>query len=140
MPSLRLVLDTNVLVSAALKRASLQRTVLTLALSNAVRFYVSPSIVHEYETVLSRKELGIRRGDRLQMLQRIKNCSHVAIPHLRLQVSIDPDDNKFLECAEAARADFLITGNRKHFPSSWKRTKIVTSKEFLDLVAPYLIP
>jgi predicted nucleic acid-binding protein len=38
-----------------------------------------------------------------------------------------------------ARADFLITGNRKHFPAFWKNTKIVTPREFVSLVAPHLI-
>jgi predicted nucleic acid-binding protein len=33
-----------------------------------------------------------------------------------LPVCSDPDDNCFLECAEAARAEYLITGNTKHFP------------------------
>jgi predicted nucleic acid-binding protein len=54
-------------------------------------------------------------------------------------VSSDPDDNIFLECADAARADFLITGNRKHFPAFWKNTKIITPREFVNLVAPHLI-
>ena len=139
MPPLRLVLDTNVLVSAVLKRQSLQRAVFTFSLSKAVRLCVSESILFEYEAVLSREELGIRRGERLQMLQLIRNRSHVVIPRYRLQVSLDPDDNKFLECAEAARADYLITGNRKHFPALWKKTRIITSREFLNLAAPHLI-
>jgi predicted nucleic acid-binding protein len=55
-------------------------------------------------------------------------------------VTTDPDDNKFLECADAARADYLITGNQKHFPKFWKKTKVIMSREFIDLVAPHLIP
>src|ERR1700692_2792481 len=139
MPLLRLVLDTNVLVSAALKRQSLQRTIFKLALSKPVRFYVSQAIVDEYETVLSRQELGIRKGERLQLMQLIKNHCHFVVPTYRLHVSRDPDDNKFLECAEAAHADYLITGNRKHFPSTWKQTRIITAREFLTLVAPHIL-
>jgi predicted nucleic acid-binding protein len=56
-----------------------------------------------------------------------------------IEVTADPDDNIFLECADAARADYLITGNQKHFPKFWKTTKIVTSWEFISLVAPHLI-
>jgi predicted nucleic acid-binding protein len=97
-------------------------------------------MMDEYETVLSREELGIRRGERPQMLQLVRNRSHSVVPHRRLQVSPDPDDDKFLECADAARADFLITGNRKHFPAYWEKTKIVTSREFLNIIAPHLIP
>ena len=140
MPPVRLVLDTNVLVSAAIKRQGLQRAVFQLSLSRSVRLYVSQAIIEEYEIVLSRDELGIRRGERLQVLQLVKNHSYPVTSRRRLEVSPDPDDNKFLECAEAANADFLITGNRKHFPPSWGKTKIITSREFLSLIAPQFIP
>jgi len=51
----------------------------------------------------------------------------------------DPDDNKFLECADVARADYLVTGNAKHFPKFLKKTKVITSREFITIVAPHLI-
>jgi predicted nucleic acid-binding protein len=60
-------------------------------------------------------------------------------PTRRLEVASDPDDNVFLECADAARADYLITGNQKHFPRFWKKTKIITTREFISLAAPHLI-
>ncbi len=63
-----------------------------------------------------------------------------SLPLARSRLTSDPDDNIFVECADAARADFLITGNRKHFPAFWKNTKIVTPREFVSLVAPHLIP
>jgi uncharacterized protein len=61
----------------------------------------------------------------------------VKSPH-SLQVAKDPDDNIFIECADAGRADYLVTGNQRHFPKFWKKTKIITSREFIDLVAPHL--
>jgi predicted nucleic acid-binding protein len=54
-------------------------------------------------------------------------------------VTKDPDDNKFLECADAGRADYLVTGNQRHFPRFWKNTKVITSREFIGIVAPHLI-
>jgi putative PIN family toxin of toxin-antitoxin system len=139
MLALRLVLDTNVLVSAAIKPDSLQRTSFLLAIAKPARLYVSQPILKEYEEVLSRPELAIRRGLRLQLLQLIRNRSRVVAPAYRIQAATDPDDNIFLECADAARADFLITGNRRHFPAFWKNTKIVTPREFVSLVAPHLV-
>jgi putative PIN family toxin of toxin-antitoxin system len=138
MLPLRLVLDTNIVVSAALKPSSLQRTILTLALTKPARLYVSDGIVAEYREVLARPELSIRKGLRLQILQLIKNGSFVTHPSTRLDLCPDTDDNRFLECAEAANADYLITGNLKHFPAQWKRTHVVNSRTFLDLIAPYL--
>ncbi len=139
MLALRLVLDTNVLVSAALKPEGLQRTTLLLATTKAARFYVSAPILEEYAEVLSRPELAIRRGLRLQLLQLIKNRSHLIVPSRRLDVTSDPDDNIFLECADTARADYLVTGNQKHFPPFWKSTKIITARDFINLAAPHLI-
>jgi putative PIN family toxin of toxin-antitoxin system len=138
MLPLRLVIDTNVLVSAALKPESLQRTTLILATTKPARLYVSHSILDEYADVLSRSELKIRKGLRLQLLQLIKNSGHLVTPSRRLDVCSDPDDNIFLECADKAGADYLITGNSRHFPQFWKKTKIITSREFITLTAPHL--
>jgi putative PIN family toxin of toxin-antitoxin system len=139
MLPLRLVIDTNVVVSAALKPEGLQRTTLLLAITKPARFYVSRPILKEYADVLSRPELGIRKGSRQQLLQLIRNNSHIVTPSRRLEVASDPDDNVFLECADAARADYLITGNQKHFPRFWKKTKIITTREFISLAAPHVI-
>jgi putative PIN family toxin of toxin-antitoxin system len=139
MLPLRLVLDINVVVSAALKPESLQRTTLLLATSKPARLYVSAPILDEYEEVLSRPELGIRRGLRLQLMQSIRNSAHLIRPSRSLSVSTDPDDNIFLECCDHARADFLVTGNRKHFPIFWKCMKVISSRDFVDIVAPHLL-
>jgi putative PIN family toxin of toxin-antitoxin system len=139
MLPLRSVIDTNVLVSAALKPESLQRTTFLLATTKPARLYVSAPILEEYADVLARPELRIRKGLRLQLLQLIRNRSHLIVPSRRLDVTKDPDDNIFVECADAARADYLITGNQKHFPAFWKSTKVITSREFVSLAAPHLI-
>jgi putative PIN family toxin of toxin-antitoxin system len=139
MLPLRLVIDTNVLVSAALMPEGLQRTALILAVTKPALFYVSHTILKEYADVLSRPELAIRKGIRQQLLQLVKNHSHIVTPSRRLEVSPDPDDNMFLECADTARADYLITGNQRHFPRFWKKTKIITTREFISLAAPHLI-
>jgi putative PIN family toxin of toxin-antitoxin system len=140
MLALRLVIDTNVLVSAAIKPDGLQRTTFLLAITKPGRLYFSTPVLEEYAEVLSRPELSIRRGLRLQLLQLIKNHGHLVTPSRHIEVTSDPDDNIFVECADAARADFLITGNRKPFPAYWKNTKIVAPREFVSLVAPHLIP
>jgi len=139
MLPLRLVLDTNILVSAALKPQGLQRTVLVLALARPARLYVSGPILEEYQRVLARPRFQIRKGRQQQLLQLLKNRAHSIEPSCRLAVTTDPADNIFLECAEAARADYLVTGNTRHFPPFWRQTKIITPREFLTLAAPHLI-
>ena len=140
MLALRLVIDTNVLVSAALKPESLQRTAFLLAITKPARLYVSKPIVAEYAEVLARPELRIHKGARLQLLDLIGNRSVVVSPRHRLEVAGDPDDNIFIECADAARADYLITGNRRHFPAFWKSTKVISARELIEIAAPHLLP
>lgn len=138
MIPLRLVVDTNIVVSAALKPDGLQRTVLLLAITRPVRLYVSNAVLTEYRVVLSRPEFQIRKGLRQQLLDLIRKRAHLVSPVRKVQAASDPADNIFIECADAARADYLVTGNVRHFPGFWKNTKIVTSREFLQMVAPHL--
>ncbi|MGA2204799.1 MAG: putative toxin-antitoxin system toxin component, PIN family [Terriglobales bacterium] len=139
MIPLRLVIDTNVVVSAALKPEGLQRTVVLLAMTKPARWYVSKAIVAEYALVLARPELKIRRSLRQQLLQLIRNHARVVVPSRIAQITSDPADNIFLECADVARADYLLTGNQRHFPKFWRNTKIISSTEFLSVIAPHLI-
>jgi putative PIN family toxin of toxin-antitoxin system len=140
MLPLRLVLDTNIVVSAALHPERLPRTVLILAISKPARLYVSETILAEYCEVLARPKFRIRKGLRQQLLQLIEGRARVVSPNRRVAVTDDPDDNIFLECAEAAGADYLVTGNLRHFPRFWKKTKVITSREFITLVSPHLVP
>jgi len=139
MIPLRLVVDTNIVVSAALKPDGLQRTVLLLAITKPARLYVSDVILTEYRDVLSRPELQIRKGPRQQLFDLIRKRAHLIDAVQTVQVTHDPEDNIFIECADAARADYLVTGNVRYFPRFWKNTKVVTSREFLSLVAPHLL-
>jgi uncharacterized protein len=139
MLPLRLVLDTNVVISAALKPEGLQRTVFLLAISKPARLYVSEAILAEYRMVLARPELRIRRGLQMQFLDLVANRARLVSPTRLVSASSDPDDDKFLECADEARADYLVTGNLRHFPRFWKATKVVSAREFVSLAAPHLI-
>jgi putative PIN family toxin of toxin-antitoxin system len=103
MLPLRLVIDTNVLVSAALKSESLRSTTLILAITRPARLYVSRPILDEYAEVLSRPGLAIRKGLRSRLLQLIRNRAHLVVPSRRIEITSDPDDNIFIECADRAR-------------------------------------
>ncbi len=139
MISLRLVIDTNVVVSAALQPDGLQRTVVLLAMTKPIHWYVSKPIVSEYATVLARPELKVRKTLRQQFVQLIGNRARVVVPSRLPEVTSDPADKIFIECADAARADYLVTGNLRHFPRFWKNTKVITSREFLSVIAPHLL-
>ena len=65
------------------------------------------------------------------MLEGIEEVAVVVMPDRRIEISPDEEDNRLLECAEAAEADFLVTGNRKHFPESFGATRVVAPRDFL---------
>jgi uncharacterized protein len=137
MIAFRLVLDTNVIVSAALQPEGHERTVLLIALKRPAALYASCEILSEYFEVLGRRKFRISRGERHRIFQLVKNGARLIEARAKVRVSSDATDDKFLECAEAARADYLVTGNLKHFPRYWRNTKIVTSRELLEIISPH---
>ena len=59
-------------------------------------------------------------------------------PTITLKISGDKSDNRFYECADAAGANYLITGNTNDFPKDHGPTKIITPRDFLGQVVPQL--
>lgn len=129
---IRVVIDTNVLVSALLTSGGLPEAVIDLAISGAVQWFASESVLAEYEVVLKRPRLAIDSRKAADAIARIRAIVSVVSPEVRVAAATDPDDNQFLECAEAAQAHYLVTGNIRHFPEAWKETRIVTPREFID--------
>jgi len=139
---LKAVLDTNVLVSALLKPDSTPELVISLILGKRVRLCLSDPIFTEYQEVLGRKKFQKLDPEKVKrLLVRLKDLARWVTPKVHLEIiELDPDDNKFLECAGEARANFLITGNKKHFPfEEFKKTRIVSPAEFLEALAAKLI-
>lgn len=128
---IRVVLDTNVLVSAMLSRRGNEAHVLRLAHLGIFQICISQPILEEYRSVLYRPEFRQSRLDLEELLAFLRGESFLVVPEFELSASIHRDDNRFMECAETANADFLVTGNKRHFPPSWKSTKIVNARELL---------
>ena len=110
-----------------------------MALTKPARLYVTDAIMAECRDVLARPRMKIAKGRRQQLLQLIRSRSYSVRPARIPQVTSDPDDNMFLECADAAGADYLVTGNPRHFPRFWKKTTVITPREFIGIVAPHLV-
>ena len=99
---IRVVIDTNVLVSALLTSGGLPEAVINLAISGEVQWFASESVLAEYEEVLKRPRLIIDSGKAAGAMARIRTIVSVVSPAVRVAAARDPDDNQFLECAEAA--------------------------------------
>jgi putative PIN family toxin of toxin-antitoxin system len=131
---IRLVLDTNVLVSANLSAEGLEALVVSLALNQRIQLYVSEPILEEYERVLRYPRFKFEARKVAQFLARLRRSSVLVIPVRTVTASPDEADNRFLECAEAARANLLVTGNKKHFPKHWKTTEVVNARELISRI------
>ena len=132
---LRTVLDTNIIVSALLKPEGLEDQILRLGLAGRIKLCVSPAILDECGVVLSRPKFKLKPHEVARALGKLRQVSLLVHPSLKLNVSSHEPDNRFLECATASRADFLITGNKRHFPDKLGSTRIVNSREFITLIA-----
>ena len=129
---IRVVIDTNVLVSALLHASSLPEAVINLAISGNVQWVASQPILAEYAEVLKRPRLAIDSAKAADAMAKIHASILWVAPTVRIHATNDPDDNMFLECAEAGDADYIVTGNVRHFPTVWQKTRVVTPREFID--------
>ena len=131
---MRVVLDTNVLVSAFMHPDRVPGQVLDLVPTGAFTCLYDSRILAEYEEVLGRPHFGFK-PENLQAFVTLLWAvgEEVEGPFPKLQLP-DKSDEKFLEVAWAGLADILVIGNLKHFPA--KQTgliKVMSPKEFLDL-------
>ena len=110
---MRVVLDTNVIVSGLNFRGNEER-VLDLARRQRVDLYLSPFILAEASSVLLRKFRWESEATE-RALGRLREAATLIEPRLRPPViEGNVGDNRVLECAVQARADFLVTGDRRH--------------------------
>lgn len=128
------ILDTNVVVSAFLNEDGLEAAVLDLALNRRLSLILSEPILAEYAQVLHRRKLGFDPKQIERALTQIRQVARLVAPSKTVSASKDEPDNRFLECAEAGSADFLVTGNTRHFPKKWKTTLVVTARELIENV------
>ena len=123
---MKLVLDTNVLVSALLTPLGVCNRLVRLAIDEAIGVCVDARLMAEYEAVLSRPEFAFPEGEVNELLDtlRLRSEPMTALP---LPVTLpDPSDLPFLEVACAAGA-VLVTGNQRHYPPAQRSGVVVAS-------------
>ena len=111
---MRVVVDTNVFVSSFLSPAGTPRKIVDLWKGGEVILCLSPEIIEEYIIVLGR--LGLEGEPELAELMGLfrkkANILFTAPPGELKVVASDPADDKFIECALHAKADFIISGDK----------------------------
>ncbi len=129
-----IVLDTNILISAILRKGFPYKILHGLVAPNKVRLLISSEILNEYEAVIAYTRFSKYKDFAASAKDVLRHVKRVAISHkpsIKLEVIKDADDNKFLELAVSAGADFLITGNSKDFTfSEFRGVRIISPGEY----------
>jgi uncharacterized protein len=127
---MKVVLDTNVLVAALLNPRGTPSDILNLILNVEVILFYDDRIIGEYRSVLKRDKFNLDHDDVDTVVNYLEEIG-LRVDARPLDVMTgDPDDVMFYEVLESSRADYLITGNTKHF-AGIRDKRIVTPAEFM---------
>jgi len=130
---MRIVLDTNVLVSGLLSPHGAPAQVLGLLLEGEIDLCVDARIIHEYREVLSRPDWPFSPDDALIVLEALLDDALMVTP-LPLNLTLpDQEDVMFVETALASKADAIVTGNKKHFPRKKIKPPVLSPAEFIRI-------
>ena len=136
----KVILDTNVIISALLSPGVPAQILERLIIERRVRLCISEKILAEYVEVLDRPKFN--RFPEFQqkavvVLNIIKETAEPFAPEQKIDLIKDKSDNVFLELAVESTADFIITGNAKDFNmDKIGSTKIVSPREYWDHYKP----
>ena len=130
---MKIVLDTNVLVSGLLTPFGSSGEIVRMVSAGILILQYDSRILLEYQEVLNRPKFQFNK-EHIDTLLAYVNQNGQVIPASPLKQRLpDPDDEPFLEIAIAGRAACLITGNTSHFPQESRQgMKILSPSEFLD--------
>lgn len=131
---MKVVIDTNVIVSALLSPYSYSSQVLRSVLTKKIDIALDSRIISEYREVLMRPKFDFELDNVKIITDYLYDIAEKVIaPPVSISLP-DPDDKMFYEVAISSNAEYLITGNKKHFPKSiCKDIKIISPKEFCEL-------
>lgn len=126
---MKVVIDTNVLVSGLINPGGKPARIIDLLLNGKLILLYDNRILNEYSDVLYRKKFNFSDALVAPLLAFITHeCEYVTAIPLKIPFQ-DESDKMFLEVAETGNAEFLLTGNKDHFP---KRKNIITPAEFFS--------
>lgn len=136
----KIVIDTNVLISALLSDGYTFKIINELVLGKKVNICLSDAIFEEYLRVISREKFAKYLDFKIKAEIVISGLESIALnykPDIKIEVSKDASDNKFIELGIFSDADYLITGNIIDFPiGQYGKLKIITPKEFYYIINP----
>lgn len=131
---MRVVLDTNILVSATMWDNSVSNKLIRVLAEKDIEIFTSYDILEEYKKVL-RRDFKYEEEDINKIILELLSYMQIIEPTIIIKVVIkDPDDDRIIECAVDSNSDFIISYN-KHLLEigEYKEIKIITPEDFLKL-------
>ncbi|MES1258116.1 MAG: putative toxin-antitoxin system toxin component, PIN family, partial [Acidobacteriota bacterium] len=104
------------------------------ALQGTLQACVTDQVWAEYHDVLLREKFRGVRARAEQLLGSLDAAVLRVVAGEAVNVASDEDDNRFLECAAAAAADYLVTGNLRHYPPEHAGTRVVNARVWISTV------
>lgn len=131
MSAPRIVLDSNVIISGILFGGHPGR-LLEYALDGSVQCFLSLAILDEIREVLQRPKFGLSPDQALTLVEEVHELCQIVTPQVRIRaITADPDDNMILECAAAANADVIVSGDSHLLDlGQWKDIRILSPADF----------
>jgi putative PIN family toxin of toxin-antitoxin system len=109
---MKVIVDTNVLVSAILRDNLPERVIMWIVMQPVIEWIATAEIIQEYKEVLQRKKFNLPNNIIQRWLELLENEIVLVFPQLTIDFPRDRKDAKFLTCAIASQADIFITGDR----------------------------
>jgi len=128
----KIVVDTNVFISATLFRGPTSRLV-SLWQKKAVSVLMSSAVLKEYAKALAYPKFKLTNTEILGIIERelLPFVYPVKVKRSLNIITEDPSDTKFLELAEAGKADYILSGDRHLLDlKNFHAIKIITPAEF----------
>jgi len=133
---MRVVLDTNVLL-VSISRRSLHHPIFQAFEEKIYELLITTDILLEYEEVIGEEMSASLATKVVKGIQEAANVWHIHKYYFRDLITIDPDDNKFVDCAIAGIADFIVTDDR-HFKVLKKipfpKVKVISADDFVEIL------
>jgi len=130
----KLVLDTNVVVSGLLSPFGPPGDIIRMVASGDLELCYDARILSEYRKVLLRQKFPFDRTHVEDLLEQIEVCGYVITGKPLIKRLPDSDDESFLEVALEGEAQYLVTGNLRHYPVKKRQGILVLSpREFLEI-------
>jgi uncharacterized protein len=127
-----IVLDSNVVISGFLFGGPPGR-VLEYLLEGSVVCFTSLPLLDEIRDVLRRPKFGLSPEQSLAFVEELRDLCRIVQPEIRVrEITEDPADNAVLECAAAARAGVIVSGDSHLLKlGRWRGVEILTPREFV---------